>query len=108
MPHKSLVDFVARNDGTIALMLLAVIGVIGRAFYTGAPWRQTVGDLILCPTFTFAVMPLIPDKIHGFSVTPELVALLIGIAGIHGIRWIVSMKKKNSASNFTDNDNQPR
>lgn len=27
------------------------IGVIGRAFYTGAPWRQTAGDPILCPTF---------------------------------------------------------
>ncbi|EDW2260630.1 hypothetical protein R950_002624 [Salmonella enterica subsp. enterica] len=106
--HKSLVDFVAKNDGVISLMIIAAVGVIGRAFYTGAPWRQTVGDLILCPTFTFAVMPLIPDKIHGFSVTPELVALLIGIAGVHGIRWIVSMKKKNASANFTDNDNQPR
>ncbi|EHQ0666423.1 phage holin family protein [Salmonella enterica] len=94
MPHKSLVDFVARNDGTIALMLLAVIGVIGRAFYTGAPWRQTAGDLILCPTFTFAVEPLIPSKIYGVNVTPELVALLIGIAGVHGIRWLVSRKAK--------------
>ncbi|HED5888717.1 TPA: phage holin family protein [Salmonella enterica] len=92
--HKSLVDFVAKNDGVISLMIIAAVGVIGRAFYTGAPWRQTVGDLILCPTFTFAVMPLIPDKIHGFSVTPELVALLIGIAGVHGIRWLVSRRSK--------------
>ncbi|ELX5323476.1 phage holin family protein [Salmonella enterica] len=106
--HKSLVDFVAKNDGVILLMIIAAVGVIGRAFYTGAPWRQTAGDLILCPTFTFAVEPLIPSKIYGVNVTPELVALLIGIAGVHGIRWIVSMKKKNSASNFTDNDNQPR
>ncbi|ECB1778537.1 hypothetical protein EU837_02000 [Salmonella enterica subsp. enterica serovar Kibi] len=108
MPHKSIVDFVSKNDGVIALMILAGIGVVGRAFYTGAPWRQTVGDLILCPAFTFAVEPLIPSKIYGVNVTPQLVALMIGIAGIHGIRWIVSMKKKNSASNFTDNDNQPR
>ncbi|ASG88424.1 phage holin family protein [Salmonella enterica] len=94
MLHKSLVDFVARNDGTIALMILAVIGVIGRAFYTGAPWRQTVGDLILCPTFMFSVEPLIPSKIYGVNVTPELVALLIGIAGIHGMRWLVSRRSK--------------
>lgn len=96
MPHKPLIDFIVRNDGTVALMLIAAIGVIGRAFYTGAPWRQTVGDLILCPTFTFAVMPLIPSEIHGVHVTPELVALLIGIGGVHAIRWVATKKKQLS------------
>lgn len=104
MPHKSIVDFISRNDGTIALMVLAVIGVIGRAFYTGAPWRQTAGDLILCPTFTFAVEPLIPTQIYGVNVTPELVALLIGIGGVHGVRWAVSMRKKRLTGSIENNE----
>ncbi|EEV4189260.1 TPA: phage holin family protein [Escherichia coli] len=106
MPHKSLVDFVARNDGTITLMFLAIVGVVGRVFYTGAPWRQAVGDLILCPAITFAIEPLMPTQIYGVKVTPELVALLIGIGGVHGVRWIVSQRKKR-LTNVTD-DNQPR
>lgn len=101
MPHNpTILDFFSRHAEAIGLMLLAALAVIGRAFYTGAPWRQAVGDLILCPLFTFVVIPIIPERLTilgmSISITPDMAAVAIGVAGVHGLRYIAALKNKRA------------
>jgi len=109
MPHKqTILDFLSRHASTIGLMLLAVVAVVGRAFYTGAPWRQVVGDLILCPLFVLVFIPVIPDTItiagHQIPISPEMAATVIGVLGVHGLRYIVTLKHKRDGITLKPKD----
>ncbi|WP_234099684.1 hypothetical protein [Enterobacter roggenkampii] len=109
MPHnQTILDFISRHAGTIGLMLLSVVAVIGRAFYIGAPWRQVIGDLILCPVFVLVFIPVIPESItiakHEIPISPEMAATVIGVLGIHGLRYIVTLKNRRDEINLKPKD----
>ena len=109
MPHKqTILDFLSRHAGTIGLMLLSAAAVVGRAFYTGPPWRQVVGDLIICPLMTLVLIPVIPSSIslagHEIPVSPEIAATVIGILGIHGMRYVVTLKARRDGISLKTKD----
>lgn len=97
MPYKqTFFEFLQRHAEVLGMALLTIIAVIGRAFYTGAKWREVIGDAILCPLVTFVSIPLMPESILGVTITPALLAVVVGVAGIHGVRYaaVIFAKRK--------------
>lgn len=100
MPHKQLfLDFLSHNSSRLGLAMLTALAVVGRVFYTGARWREMVGDLIICPLVTLVLAPAFPADMHitvlkiTIPISPEFIAVAIGIAGMHGLRYAATRRK---------------
>ncbi|ECE1929301.1 hypothetical protein ABTQ74_002844 [Salmonella enterica subsp. enterica serovar Banana] len=97
MPHKQpLIDFLTRNIEPIVMILIVILARVGSVFYnSGNRILALIGDLIICCLVVTLLEPVMPDSLHGVVINGRLIAALIGVTGVHGIRLVIAYAIKH-------------
>lgn len=108
MPHKTgIAAWIASAWGQIGAstqpLIILIVSLAGRTIYKGGRWSEFIGEaILLCVIFHFAA-PRIAALLPGMS--PGEAAALVGLAGIHGLRWLVKKKTGLDLNNMEDTKN---
>lgn len=87
MPHKSSawewLSFFFPLPESAKILLIIVLGEVGRWLCGGGKVRERVGDAIICVLIFYLVRPWIPKlpPIYGVQVRPGAVAIVITLLG---------------------------
>ncbi|MCU6199102.1 hypothetical protein KWI12_19795 [Citrobacter cronae] len=103
MPHKNitlwqwLVLVLSAPSEAVKVFLALLAGEVARWLLNSkARLRYAVGDLIACVLVYYAILPFIKaiPTIHGVTITPDLVVLIIALLGAHGVKSAIGLVVK--------------
>jgi hypothetical protein len=109
MPHRTglaawLAASWAQLGASAQSLIILIAALAGRTIYKGGHVRQFIGEAVLLAVVLHVITPRIISHIP--SLSPHEVSAILGLGGIHLLRFIVKRKTGIDLNEQENNQNE--